>query len=424
MLTRRCFLGGAATAAAALLTRPRRARAAAPPRNVIIVNAGGGWDTTYSIDPKPGLSTIDAPTGTVRTYGDSPVLTDPSRPNVATFFERHGASTAIINGFDVKTIVHGVCQQRVMTGSSDETRPDFGALAAHQFGLDLPAPYLVLGSSGFPGPYAGSAVQIGSHNQLPQLINPRNIPYQTVPAYKSEFYPTGEEDDLIGQYASARLARERATRGASRYNQARLDEFEAALDAGELLRRSNLSFGAGGGSSMTAAELSTAVQAIESGFAFAVKTDDIAPLQSYDTHSHNDRQSGYQDTLFGNLLKLADDLSTRPGKTTGSKLIDHTVVVVLSEMGRTPKLNDRNGKDHWPIASLMLFGAGVQGGRTFGGTDDQFYGKPTDLETGALDDAGTLLSTGNVVAGILELLGVDARAALPTAIPLRGFIAA
>jgi hypothetical protein len=99
----------AGAASLALLARSRRARAATTPRNVIIVNAGGGWDTTYSIDPKQGLSTIDAPSGTIKTYGESRILTDPSRPNIARFFERYGGLTAIVNGIDVKTIVHGVC---------------------------------------------------------------------------------------------------------------------------------------------------------------------------------------------------------------------------------------------------------------------------------------------------------------------------
>ena len=62
-------------------------------------------------------------------------------------------------------------------------------------------------------------------------------------------------------------------------------------------------------------------------------------------------------------------------------LLDQVVVVLMSEFGRTPKINNRCGRDHWPEAwSLVLAGAGLQRGVVVGKTtangawcDDQEY---------------------------------------------------
>jgi len=47
-----------------------------------------------------------------------------------------------------------------------------------------------------------------------------------------------------------------------------------------------------------------------------------------------------------------------------------TLVLVMGEFGRTPKVNKDAGRDHWGRAGSLLFaGAGVQGGRIIGSTD-------------------------------------------------------
>ncbi len=52
-------------------------------------------------------------------------------------------------------------------------------------------------------------------------------------------------------------------------------------------------------------------------------------------------------------------------------LLDDTLVVVMGEFGRTPKLNTQAGRDHWPrVFSVMLAGGGVSGGQVIGSSDD------------------------------------------------------
>ena len=55
-------------------------------------------------------------------------------------------------------------------------------------------------------------------------------------------------------------------------------------------------------------------------------------------------------------------------------MLDNTMVIVLGEFGRTPKVNDRGGRDHWPHAmSVLMAGAGIPGGQVVGATDKKGY---------------------------------------------------
>jgi hypothetical protein len=55
-------------------------------------------------------------------------------------------------------------------------------------------------------------------------------------------------------------------------------------------------------------------------------------------------------------------------------LLDKTLVIVLGEFGRTPKVNKDAGRDHWPGAmSVLMAGAGVPRGHVVGATDAKGY---------------------------------------------------
>ncbi len=60
---------------------------------------------------------------------------------------------------------------------------------------------------------------------------------------------------------------------------------------------------------------------------------------------------------------LVADLSERG-------MLDETLVIAMGEFGRTPKLNVRGGRDHWPrVFSVVLAGGGVPGGQVIGSSD-------------------------------------------------------
>ncbi len=51
-------------------------------------------------------------------------------------------------------------------------------------------------------------------------------------------------------------------------------------------------------------------------------------------------------------------------------LLDSTLVVVSSEFGRTPKINAKSGRDHWPkVFSVVLAGGGIKKGYVYGSSD-------------------------------------------------------
>ena len=87
---------------------------------------------------------------------------------------------------------------------------------------------------------------------------------------------------------------------------------------------------------------------------------------SWDTHNGNfvevpDRA----EVLDQALSALLVDLHKRG-------LLDDTLVVLATEFGRTPEINQNEGRDHHPQAfTCLLAGGGVQGGRTWGSSDER-----------------------------------------------------
>lgn len=84
----------------------------------------------------------------------------------------------------------------------------------------------------------------------------------------------------------------------------------------------------------------------------------------YDTHVQNEPRNRELVPEFDRAFTaLLEDLEQR-------NLLETTLVVVLGDFGRTPKINFSGGRDHWPGAfSVALAGAGIQGGRVVGKTD-------------------------------------------------------
>ncbi len=88
---------------------------------------------------------------------------------------------------------------------------------------------------------------------------------------------------------------------------------------------------------------------------------------SWDTHAKNfvSLKDNLLPAFDAGLAALLEDLHERG-------LIDSTVVWSTGEFGRTPKINDKAGRDHWARAmSMVMAGGGIQGGQVIGKTDDK-----------------------------------------------------
>ena len=78
-------------------------------------------------------------------------------------------------------------------------------------------------------------------------------------------------------------------------------------------------------------------------------------------------------------------------------MLDRTLVVLLGEFGRTPKINARGGRDHWSNAMSVVFaGGGTPGGQVIGATDKAGYAA-----------VERVLSPENFVSTIYRKLGID-----------------
>lgn len=78
-------------------------------------------------------------------------------------------------------------------------------------------------------------------------------------------------------------------------------------------------------------------------------------------------------------------------------MLDDTLVIVLGEFGRTPKVNERGGRDHWANAMSVMFAGGhTPGGQVVGATDRKGYAAQKRI-----------LSPENFVSTIYKKLGID-----------------
>ncbi len=85
----------------------------------------------------------------------------------------------------------------------------------------------------------------------------------------------------------------------------------------------------------------------------------------WDTHDNNyERVKNLAATNDQGFATLIADLKERG-------MLERTLVVWMGEFGRTPRINARGGRDHFPQASnVALAGGGIRGGRVIGATAD------------------------------------------------------
>lgn len=101
---------------------------------------------------------------------------------------------------------------------------------------------------------------------------------------------------------------------------------------------------------------------IESGVRFVTVTDG-----GWDTHAGNfpSLKNHLMPRIDQGIPQLLMDLEQRG-------ILDNTLVVWLTDFGRTPKINSASGRDHWATAGFVIMaGAGIPGGAVLGATDGE-----------------------------------------------------
>lgn len=154
------------------------------------------------------------------------------------------------------------------------------------------------------------------------------------------------------------------------------------------------------GKSLSGQCLLTARRLVEAGVPFiSVHTEIFGNNgHAYDMHENNfgmlkNHNLPILDQVYSALIQDLDERG----------LLDLTLVVVMGEMGRAPRVNKLAGRDHWPQCGFsLLTGGGIRPGTVFGTTDKQ-AAWPTSFP----------VSPGDVVATLYHQLGIDPHLMVP-----------
>src|SRR5207253_3518545 len=120
-----------------------------------------------------------------------------------------------------------------------------------------------------------------------------------------------------------------------------------------------------------------------------------APVQNHPIIMEIVRRSWHLAGTDQAFAALVEDLHAR-GR------LERTLVLFLTEFGRTPRINREGGRDHWGAAGSLFFaGGGTRGGQVIGATDRS-----------AAFPTGPGYSPADVAATLYQAIGVDGAALL------------
>jgi hypothetical protein len=356
--------------------------------NCILIWTLGGTSHHDTFDPKP-----DAP---LSVRGEFKAI-DTAVPGVkfteiVPHMARELKRFALLRSWNPRNGSHGVADYYVMSGhplKANFVYPTFGSVVSHQKGFKtrLP-PFVQLGGAvekGFGGGTAGYLSIV--HSPFEILADPSADNFSA-----RDITPPARID-------GRRLRRRRAMLGQIDGLQRRADlqpeafasldkHYQAALNlitAPETKRAFNLGledpkrrdrYGRNrfGQSCLLARRL------IEAGVRFVTVSD-----PGWDTHADNfnSLKTHRMPPVDRALPELLADLDERG-------LLGSTLVVWLTDFGRTPKINSANGRDHWASAGFAIMaGTGIPGGAVLGKTDEE-GGQATHNEYLSEDIAATI----------------------------------
>lgn len=364
------------------------------PRFFIFVFASGGWDPTLVFEPKAGLQSIDIdPAGQVNQVGGITYLHNTGRPWVKTFFDEFHDKACIINGVNTQSVSHTIWTEIMMTGKAGTPSPDWPTAISSKLGSDLILPHMALSGPSFSGTIGGGTSS-GSGFLSLLLFDGSYYTADATAEVVLDAHIQRRFNNLMGQFQEegrTGLRQPEMVESFRRWHDLKAIKADLGADFEDL-----------DGLGSEGVALATA---FERGYAV---TGTLEARGSWDSHSNNfpQQNEGFNDTFEG-LHTIVSRLAGRNATSGPGTLLDQTTLVVMSEMGRTPKLNGANGKDHWPVTSVMFIGGGVRGNTVLGGTDNFQNQEMIDYSTGLPSSGGSEIAAVNLGAAILEYAGVN-----------------
>lgn len=340
----------------------------------IVFNASGGWDTTYLMDPK-GVDGINRlyTSGDIQSSGEHHFA--PTAKHIEkglsneAFYEKYGKELRVLNGLDLSVNNHTPCERYMATGKLDSLAyPTFAALVAACHGSEAPLAFLTFGNFSATG----------------NLVPMSRVPYlQSLKLLaKADSVEGIDQHPYHDALVSDRIERTLQEQFESRVAQASLPRVERSQNMlysaqvnSKALQRVVPFIPKTQAKERIAQQADIALAAFKAGVCISANLS----IGQFDSHNNNDvdQMKLIPELLAGidYTLQKAEELQIR----------DKLVVIMQSEMGRTPTYNNGNGKDHWSIGSIMFLGAGIAGNRVIGATDAAQQLVPVSPKTLAMD---------------------------------------
>ncbi|OWK35642.1 DUF1501 domain-containing protein [Fimbriiglobus ruber] len=361
-MNRRMFVGAAAGTFLGMNVKTLVARAGTEGKttaeHVILFWNGGGMSHIDTFDPKPGREV----------QGEfDPIKTSVTGIQISEIFPelaKQMKHVALVRSIAGTNGDHGRATYQLQTSfaqSSNLQHPGIGSVVVSEKTAlgDLPA-YVTVGGLAPKAGYLGQRCEayfVGRPGEKdPYLAFPASIGetrgnkrldvLQRMNAKQAGHLPTGETEGAQTALTDAvRLMRSPA-----------LEAFEVRKEKPEVVEKyGDSEFGR---SALLARRL------VEKGVRFVQVN-----RGGFDTHSNNfPAMRDHGDAMDPALAALIEDLAQ-------SGLLQKTMIVMLSEFGRTPKINMTKGRDHHPSVFTGLFaGGGIKGGQVIGSSDADGFG--------------------------------------------------
>lgn len=333
----------------------------------VVFNASGGWDTTYLMDPK-GVNGIN------RLYQEGDILTKgahkfaPIKKHAVggmcneDFYAEFGNELLTFNGLDYSVNNHSPGARYMATGKLDSLAyPTFAALVAACHGPTCPIAFLTFGNYSATG-------NLVAMSRVPYLPSLRTIA-------NADAIGGNERSPYHDRFALDRIEAALSEHHAARAAEPRLPRTErgenmlyAAQVNSKALARVTEYIPASVPKERLAQQAEIALASFKAGVCVSANLT----IGQFDSHANNDPD---QMKLIPEFLAGIAYLIRRAGEL---QIRDKLVVIIQSEMGRTPNYNAGNGKDHWSIGSAMFLGPRIQGNRALGATDEKQFAVPFD----------------------------------------------
>lgn len=373
-------------------------------RSAILLWLDGGPSHLETVDLKP-----DAPAEVRGPF--QPISTNVEGIQISELLPQTARVTdklAIIRSVTSPLGEHGLANHYLLTGykpSSVLQYPSYGAVVAHlRAERSVLPPYVAIPE----GRGAGAGFLGGAHEPFVTGGDPSRPDFRV---RDLDFFPGVDESRMQRrrEYLADFDAAQRQVEGRERPTDSAFDRAYRLVTSADAKRAFDLNaespkMRARYGPRMFGQSCLLARRLVERGVPFVTvlntgwDTHEGLVLQLRDGYSGAKVGVGLLPTFDLGFSALVEDLAERG-------LLDETLVIAMGEFGRTPKLNPRGGRDHWPrVFSVVLAGGGVTGGQVIGSSDR--------VGESPRDDAVT---PNDLAHTIYTLLGIDPNHELRTA---------